>query len=605
VRVDPYRRCISARALPRVTSRYDAAMHRAPSSVLLAALAVTLACGDSGGGDASTTTDVTTTATPMTSTLAPTTSDSGSSTDDPGTTPGTGDTTDTTDTDPGACGDTPTSGAVVRTVHGPIEGATIGDVLGFLGVRYAAPPIGDLRLRPPSAPACTPEIQPATTHGPVCPQLLKNKQGQLTDVLGEEDCLSLNVWTPASGPGTRPVLVFVHGGGNSVGAGSDELYDGAGLAAAQDVVVVTFNYRLGALGFLTHPDLAAESPDAVSGNYGILDQIAALRWVQANIAEFGGDPDHVLLFGESAGAVNTCALLHAPAAAGLYHAAIVQSGACRERPLTKYAEEMSDPLVASAGCDGAADVPACLRTITADEFVQLTPDGYPDVAALSQGWGPHVDGSVLPVDGLTAMSEGTHNQVPIIVGNNADETAAGVPPLTDAQYMQIVQLTFGPLADEVLAHYPIADYADATAAYVALTSDVKFVCNARRSARAADAGQSLPVYRYVFAYDGYDPAPGVQPAATHGLELVYIFGNFDAVLSGQFEYQPNPDDLTMRDQLQAMWAAFAATGDPATVDLAWPLYAPDDGHAILDVPASPGTGVRTELCDFWDTLQGG
>jgi para-nitrobenzyl esterase len=580
-------------------------MHRTPLAALLTALAVTLACGDGGGGDASTTTAATTTDTPTTGDVSTTTDEPATTSSSAEATTDTTSTAGTTDTDPGACGDTPTSGAVVRTVHGPIEGLEIGDVLAFLGVRYAAPPIGDLRLRPPTAPACAPEVQPALTHGPVCPQLLKDKQGQLTDVLGDEDCLSLNVWTPASGPGARPVLVFVHGGGNSVGTGSDELYDGAGLAAAQDVVVVTFNYRLGALGFLTHPDLAAESPDAVSGNYGILDQIAALRWVQANIAEFGGDPDHVLLFGESAGAVNTCALLHAPAAAGLFHAAIVQSGACRERTLVNYAEEMSDPLVVSAGCDGAADVPACLRAIASDEFVQLAPDGYPDVAALSQGWGPHVDGSVLPTDGLTAMSEGTHNQVPIVVGSNADETAAGVPPLTDAQYMQIVQLTFGPFADQVLARYPIADYADATAAYVALTSDVKFVCNARRSARAADAGQSLPVYRYVFAYDGYDPLPGKQPAATHGLELVYLFGNFDAVLPGQFEYEPNADDLAMQGAIQAMWAAFAATGDPATADLEWPLYAADDGHAVLDVPASLGVGVRTEQCDFWDTLQGG
>ncbi len=580
-------------------------MRRAPAPVLLATLAVTLACpaGDDSSDASSGSPTGGATSTPPTTTVTgdpPTSSSTGTSSADTGP-----DATGTADTGEIGCGDTPTNGTVVRTEHGPVEGAADGDVLAFLGVRYAAPPIGDLRLRPPGEPACAPEIQPADAYGPICPQLLKDKQGQLTDVLGDEDCLTLNVWTPASGPGTRPVLVFVHGGGNSVGTGSDELYIGAGLAAAQDVVVVTFNYRLGALGFLTHPDLAAESPDAVSGNYGLLDQIAALRWVQANIAEFGGDPARVLLFGESAGAVNTCALLHAPDAAGLFAAAIVQSGACRERPLATYEEDMSQPLVASAACDGADDVPACLRAIPASEFVQLDPDGYPDVAALSQGWGPYVDGVVLPTDGLTAMSEGTHNEVPIIIGNNAAETAAAIPELTDMQFMQIVQLTFGPLADEVLAQYPLADYADAQAAYVALTSDVKFVCNARRSARAADAGQTLPVYRYVFAFDGYTAQPGVEPAASHGLELVYLFGNFDAVVSGQFEYQPNADDLAMRDSLQAMWAAFAATGDPSTAELGWPLYSADDDHAILDVPLATGQGVRTAQCDFWDPLLGG
>lgn len=590
----------------RATPRYDAAVPRAPLVIL--GFAATLACGDSSSGETTRTSEAETTDAPTDTTAAPTstttadpattaTDDTGSATSSP--------TTDTGDPEPTACGDTPTSGTIVRTAHGPIEGSASAGGLAFRGVRYAAPPLGDLRLRPPAAPACAPAVQPALAHGPICPQIVKSPQGLITDVLGDEDCLSLSVWTPASGPGARPVLVFVHGGGNSVGAGSDELYDGAALSAAQDVVVVTFNYRLGALGFLTHPRLADESADLVSGNYGLLDQIAALRWVRANIAEFGGDPDRVLLFGESAGAVDTCALLHAPAAAGLYHAAIVQSGACRERSLATYTDEMSSHLVAQADCADAADVPACLRAIAADDFVQLQPDGYPQVAALSQGWGPHVDGVVLPTDGLTALAEGSHNHVPIIVGNNAAETANAVPDLSAMQYTGLVQQMFGPLADQVLARYPLADYPDGKAALVALTSDVKFVCNARRTARAADAGQPHPVYRYVFAYDDYKAAPGNEPAAFHGLELVYIFGNFDAVLSGPFEYEPTATDLQLRDSLQAAWAAFAATGDPSAADTQWPAYGPDDPHVVLDVPTSLGNGVRTEYCDFWDDLVGG
>lgn len=569
-----------------------------PRTLPLVALAVTLACGD-GDADVSTGT---------------TTSDSQTATDpaSTSTTPTTGDAT--TAPDPTSTSDASTTGpacpeppgdAIVSTDLGPIAGHTDGDGLAFLGVRYAAAPVGDLRLRPPAPPAPLSCPTAADAYGPVCPQLVKNSEGEVTEVLGDEDCLTLNVWTPAADGAARPVLVFVHGGGNAVGSGSDELYRGTLLAQARDVVVVTFNYRLGALGWLTHPGLAAESQGGVSGNYALLDQIAALRWVQTNIAGFGGDPQRVLLFGESAGAVNTCALLHAPAAAGLYHAAVVQSGTCRERPLAAYSDAMSTPFVASSKCDGAPDVPACLRQIPADAFVQLAPDGYPDVAALAQGWGPHVDGVVLPSDGLSDMSSGTHNKVPIVIGNNAAETAAAVPPLTEAQVEAIVQATFGPLADEVLARYPFADYPDATTAYVALTSDVKFVCNARRSARAADAGQDLPVFRYVFAYDGYTTFGTAKAAASHGLELVYLFGNFDAVLAGDVEYTPNADDLAMRDQIQAMWTALAATGDPSTAALAWPLYGPADPYAGLDVPPAAGAGVRSEQCDFWDVVLGG
>jgi para-nitrobenzyl esterase len=476
----------------------------------------------------------------------------------------------------------------VRTTLGAIEGQVDGAVVAFLGVRYAAPPVGDLRFRPPEAPACAPGVTPAQAFGPRCTQIEKDAQGDIIAVHGEEDCLTLNVWTPATGAGDRPVLVFVHGGGNATGGSDEGLYHGARLAAAQDVVVVTLNYRLGALGFLAHPGLAVESPDGVSGNYGILDQIAALRWVQDNIAGFGGDPSRVLLFGESAGAVDTCTLVGSPKAAGLFHRAIVQSGACRERTLDVVLTEISEPFVANAGCGSASDLLGCLRAVPAEELVKTAPDGYPNVAALEQGWGPHVDGVVVPEATLDALAAGAHNRVPLIVGANAEETERSAPPmLTVAAYEAYLDLTFGPLADEVLALYPAATADEARAAFVAITSDIKFVCNARRTARAADAGQDEPVFRYHLTYTGYD-APFGEPSAFHGLELVYIFGNFDRLIDG-FEYQPNADDLALAGLLQSAWARFAAAGDPVVDGLDWPTYA----------------GVSTERCDFWDALVGG
>ncbi len=507
---------------------------------------------------------------------------------------------------PGVCGEDVAPGpTIVRTTAGAIEGeALAGGGVAFRGVRYAEPPIGEQRLRPPQPRNCTPGLTPAKEFGAICPQVEKDAMGAVTATHTEEDCLFLNVWTPGADAAARPVMVFLHGGGNATGAASDELYDGAALALAEDVVVVTLNYRLGVLGFLTHAALAKESTDGVSGNYGTLDQVMALEWVRDNIGGFGGDPERVLLFGESAGAVDTCTLIGSPRAAGLFHRAIVQSGACAERTLAKYETDIAGPWVQASGCAGDPDVAACLRGLDVATILTTQPDGYPNVAALSQGWGPHVDGVVVPTSTLTAMAAGTHNKVPVIFGANAGETAKAVPPMTVAQYEALIQATFGPLAQMVLAQYPAADYNnDGDEAYVALSSDLKFVCGARRSARAADKGQTEPVYRYHFAYDAYDALPNTPKAAFHGLELVYIFANWAAVLPGMIEYQPNAGDLAMSARMQAAWAQFARTSDPAAMGLMWPAYvSASDNAALLDEPPGLLDGVRTQQCDFWDAL---
>ncbi len=485
------------------------------------------------------------------------------------------------------------SDTVVLTSHGPIEGIETEEGVAFLGLPYAAPPLGELRWAAPQEPTCWTETLDATEIGPVCTQL----DTPTGPVVGEEDCLQLNVWTPAADDGGRPVMVFVHGGGNSKGSGTYPIYEGARLAAAGDQVVITINYRLGVLGWLTHPDLPAV-------NFGLRDQIAALQWVQANAAAFGGDPERVTVFGESAGAVNTCTLLGAPDAAGLFRGAIVQSGTCTQRAADVYAEQMSTPFLGNSGCAGEDDVLACLRALDDDALVAIEPTGYPSVGGFAgQGWGPSLDPDSLPVQTIDAMAAGTHNDVPLIIGANAEETWQDTPEIADeAAYVALVEATLGPLAGPVLDQYPVSDYASPRDAYVAVTSDARFVCNARRAARAASNGRS-PVYRYHFAHDDYFAPGGGDTGAFHGLELQYIFGNFDAIIPG-FEYPTTDADEVVRDAMQAIWSSFAA--GTLQSDPAWPVYEGEsDPYLLIESPLDTGEGVRTEQCDFWAQFTGG
>jgi len=551
-------------------------------------------CGDSGSGSGSDSGTGTSTGTGLDDGTGARGSDEGS-----GTGPGTGlddGTGQSSETDGDPCAaDVEATETLVLTRDGPVQGAATDDgAVAFLQIPYAEPPTGELRFAAPVAPACWTEPHDATSLGPRCVQL----QGPGGPVVGEEDCLHVNVWTPAADDGARPVMVFIHGGGNAIGSAVDPLYDGAKLAVAGDVVVVTLNYRLGALGWWTHPDLPAV-------NFGLRDQVEALRWVADNAAVFGGDPERVTIFGESAGAVNVCALIGSPLAAELFDGAIMQSGGCGQRSATAFATQVSEPFTAASGCADDDDLLACLRALPADAIATTEPTGYPSVAELSPGsWGPSLDPDSLPASSLEAMAAGTHNRVPTIIGANAEETAREAPPLTRQSYAELVALTFGPLSDDVLAAYPVADYDDATDAWIAVTSDAKFICGARRSLVAAAEG-GTDLWRYHLTYDGYTTGPASEPAAFHGLELIYVFGNFDAVELGGLSYQPNPDDLAMAAGLQQAWTSFATDGSPTT-EPAWPMWdvatAPYLG---LDVPNTASAGVRTEQCDFWDGLLGG
>jgi len=485
---------------------------------------------------------------------------------------------------PPTCAPSPGDAAErVTTIGGTVRGARDGETWAYKGVPFAAPPVGDLRLRPPAAVACAADEIDATALGPRCPQL------DTGTYVGDEDCLQLNVWAPATAAPPRPVMVWIHGGGNSAGSATDALYDGRRLAEAGDVVVVTINYRLGQLGFLAHPDLADGS-----GNFGLLDQVAALAWVRDDIAAFGGDPDAVTIFGESAGGRDVCTLLAAAPAAGLFDRAIMQSGACKFLPTRATAEAQGVMVAEAAGCTG--DIPACLRALDAEALVRTLPG---DPTALgSSPYQPTIDGAVLTEQPAAAMSAGRHHAVPFMVGANADETGAAAPAVpSEAAYQTLIHTQYGnALGDLILQQYPVTRFATPRAAFVRATTDGRFLCPSREIAHAADDGQTEPVYRYFFQYG--DPSPF---GAVHGLDVPFVWGTFDAVDTPSGPYQPTATDLAVSAAMQGAWTRFARRGTPDTTP-AWPVWDPTDGALVIDATLSTTNGVRTADCDFWKPL---
>jgi para-nitrobenzyl esterase len=497
-----------------------------------------------------------------------------------------------------ACATSATGANVVLTDAGAVQGMADGGVQAFEGIPYAAPPLGDLRFRPPAPHACWSDTLQATAFGNECPQIDVNDK-----VVGDEDCLTLNIWTPNTTPSAPlPVLFFIHGGGNTQGASSSPLYDGSYIAAHGPAVVVTINYRLGVFGFLAAPALDAASAQGVSGNYGILDQIAALQWTQRNIAAFGGDPSRVLLFGESAGATDTCVLLASPLASGLFSRALMESGGCNQRTLAD-SEQTDAAVVQSVGCDTASDVAACLRALPAATLVQARKVPV-DVANLGGlAYGPNVDGYVLPGEPLALIGAGTFNQVPFVVGSNADETAGlAPPPIADAAAYEtaLTKMYGATIAQAVLQEYPASAYPTPRQAYIAATTDADFVCPSRDYARAAATGGSAPVYRYFFTH-ALDHGVGKALGAFHGLELAFVFHTLGASAG----YSASADEQALADAIVGYWTRFAATGDPNGAGATpWPIYdTASDTYVQLDTTISAGQGVRTTNCDFWDYLE--
>lgn len=494
---------------------------------------------------------------------------------------------------------TPEPGITV-TQSGAVAGEKVGVTWAYKGVPYAAPPVGDLRWKAPAPAACWEDVRPAAEYGPACKQLDANG-----DATGSEDCLTLNVWAPddATAASPVPVMVFIHGGGNTQGSssiqvGATTLYDGQPLSETGHVAVVTLNYRLGPLGWLSHPSFAPEGAPGQTGNYGALDQVFALAWVKANIAAFGGDPSRVLVFGESAGGQNTCLMLTSPLAKGLFSSALIESGGCSAQAEADAADTAAE-WAALAGCDADPDPAACLRAMPEDDVVKLLPAPV-EVAGKQGPYQPHVDGYLLPDHPYELLKVGQHNHVPLVVGANEHETGQAVPDMTEAEYEAAVSALLGPVAAQALAEYPVAGYATPRDAYVALTTDVKFVCGARRVLRAAAASQEEPVFRYHFTHvlDNVGPM-GKKSGAFHGLELFFVFDQL-----GVAGYVPSAGEKVLAAEIGGYWSRFASGGDPnGEGKTAWPAYDPTkDSYLRLDTVLSAEEGVHTEKCDFWDAV---
>lgn len=471
---------------------------------------------------------------------------------------------------PAASEPEPEPAKLVALDSGIVSGRIEDGIGVFLGIPYAAPPVGELRWAAPREPAGWTGIRDAAAHGPACPQT-----GPL-EADTSEDCLTLNVWAPtAASADKRPVMVWIHGGGFNFGASSQPEYDGATLAR-QGVVVVTLNYRLGPLGFFPHRRLAGEPGPAASGNFGLLDQIAALTWVRRNIAMFGGDPGNVTLFGQSAGSRSVSLLTLGPLGEGLFHRAIAQSGGpiIGSEYLTPAfdgdraaAAAMSDRLAAGLGCDGAVDALSCLRARTAMEVVKAA-DCRTGLFDDGLFFAPVFDGTVLPRDPVAAVQDGSRPRVPMIVGSTGNEGTTylrGVTGLTRGSYRAFMAVRFGAGADRALAVFPAAGDDDVRRAIDRFITVAVNAQPARFMARSAErAGGKAYLYRFTRRPN---TARARELGAFHGVDLAYVFGN----MTGSDGYTDL--DRALARQVMAYWVNFARTGDPNGPGLPeWPVY---------------------------------
>jgi para-nitrobenzyl esterase len=480
----------------------------------------------------------------------------------------------------------------VRLQTGLVAGVAGADsaVRVYRGIPYAAPPVGDLRWRPPVPPRPWEGIRQADTFADGCVQPLARSRPPWTEEFMHqggvsEDCLYLNVWTSAPhAEAKHPVLAYIHGGGFSEGSGSVAIYDGEALAK-KGLVVVTINYRLGVLGFLAHPELSAESGHRASGNYGLLDQVSALRWVRRNIAAFGGDPDNVTIAGQSAGAISVYLLTASPLAFGLFHRAIVQSGPgglasfgiVSDRSLAGPLAEAEAAGAQFAVARGASSLHE-LRAMPAADLTAAPAAGAPPLR-----FGPVVDGYFLPGAVATIYAAGTQSDVPLLTGFNADEASAfpGYGTITAAAFRAMARERYGEAADAFLALYPVAT--DAAAGDAQKTSMRDFAA-VRLQAVAADRARTARTAAYLYYFERGIPWPArPEFGAFHSGEVPYVFDNL-RLLDRPWE----AEDRQLADAVSSYWVNFAARGDPNGAGLpAWPAHA-DAPRAVMALGARIG-----------------
>jgi para-nitrobenzyl esterase len=495
---------------------------------------------------------------------------------------------------------------IVATDRGLVHGASGPGVLAFKGIPFARPPLGERRFAPPEAAVSWSGVLDATEYRSACPQL--SRYG-LTDASDDEDCLYLNVTVPAApraSKAKRPVLVWIHGG--AYVGGSSNLYPLEYLSRSGDLVVVSVNYRLGVLGFISHPAL----PAAHNGSLGLEDQREALRWVKRNIAAFGGDPANVTLAGESAGAASVCMqLLAVEESRGLFQKAIIQSLGCGVHlDSVANAGRSGEQIANLVHCNDAAAVIACLRSKSVRELLdaQVTVGG-----ANVRAFAPSVGSLSVPRQGAEAFSTGRFLRVPIINGGNRDEMhlyvayaiAAGQAVTADT-YPKLLASMYGDAASDVLAQYPPANFSSAPAALGTVESDFlsgNALSNCLYLEMAGEASRFVPLYEYEFA-DRHAPPemddPGFEMGAVHAAELPYFFPHIshNSKINGP---DLEPASQTLSETMVAYWSSFAHSGKPAPAALpAWPKYnAPTDVMRFEPGEVHTFDAAAAHNCGFW------
>jgi para-nitrobenzyl esterase len=495
------------------------------------------------------------------------------------------------------------SARVVKTDLGPVEGALRDGVDVFLGIPYAAPPTGERRLAPPAAPVAWTNPLRTTIAPSACPQTASPDPAGLAS--NNEDCLYLNVWAPTAAAQPRPVMVWVHGGGFVEGYSAAKQYDATRLASRANAVVVTVNYRVGALGFLAADALDAADGRHVSGNYGLLDVQAALQWVNRNAAAFGGDPHKITVMGESAGANLVLGLLASPASEGLFARAIVQSSTdgAHTVPLVQAEKQVYARTLEEIGCSSGPDLLGCLRTAPVQSFLRMTLK--PTFVQ---------DGVVLPLDPLEAFKQGRFIRVPVLIGSNAKENylfTARVEAdvlkhtMTGEDLRGQLKASFADKADLVSGHYASDSYVNAATLIGSALTDRRFACLANLA--RTGLSQYVPVFGYQL--DIADPlqqqplVPGndLPNVSYHTSDLGYVFDNDGdgQKLSGRH--------ASLSHMIGDYWAAFAAEGDPnagaeRSVRVAWPRFTRETPVvlSISDAPMATGGFAAEHKCAFWE-----
>jgi para-nitrobenzyl esterase len=478
----------------------------------------------------------------------------------------------------------------VSVEGGSVQGAVEDGLTVYRGIPFAAPPVGDLRWKPPQPVKPWAGVLQANQFAKACFQSSAAiPMLDLPAIEVSEDCLYLNVWTPAKSAAEKlPVMVWIHGGGFFGGATLYDLYSGEELAQ-MGVVYVSLTYRLGKFGFLAHPELSAESPNKVSGNYGLLDQIAGLQWVRNNIAAFGGDPDNVTIFGESAGGISVAALASSPLAQGLFHRAISQSGGFLglpgEGPLQSLAaaEQSGLEFAKSVAAAALAD----LRKIAADDIYK----------ASREGW-PIIDGYVIPDEQYKLYQAGRYNDVPILTGTNSNEGGLFSRPTTPEQHKADIERRFGDYAGAVLKLYPGATPEQAAKSAGDIMRDTTFAWPTWAWARLqSQTGQSAA---YLYFFDQSLPAATGAPVtagANHGAEMPYMFKHLR-----QRKTPWRPEDYQLSEAMAHYWVNFARSGDPNGGDLpVWPVYKEGE-PTVMYFKDKPYTGPvpNREQLQLWE-----